>query len=103
MNIIEVINNYNDEFKYQLLSRLLTDCKYYLGQAGRNASVLWAKNVEDQVSYALALYNSFPEKKRPEWTSAWKIITIGEEMGVKLARAEHLSDAILANAQAAAS
>lgn len=60
----------NDEtFRYQLLDRMKTDCNYYLGNGGRHDKYLWAGNVEEQIAYMKALYNSFPDDKKPEWIS----------------------------------
>lgn len=59
----------SDKFKYQLLDRMLTDCGYFLG-AGKGAEkFLWAGNVPEQIAYMKAIYNSFPDNKKPEWIS----------------------------------
>lgn len=59
----------SDKFKYQLLGRMLTDCSYFLG-AGKGAEkFLWAGNVPEQIAYMKAIYNSFPDNKKPEWIS----------------------------------
>lgn len=59
----------NDEtFRYQLLGRMMTDCNYFLG-GNRLDKFLWAGNVESQIAYMKALYNSFPDDKKPEWIS----------------------------------
>lgn len=60
----------NDEtFRYQLLGRMQTDCNYFLGNGNRLDKFLWAGNVESQIAYMKALYNSFPDDKKPEWIS----------------------------------
>lgn len=74
---VVVSNNYghqsilqNDEtFRYQLLGRMQTDCNYFLGNGNRLDKFLWAGNVESQIAYMKALYNSFPDDKKPEWIS----------------------------------
>lgn len=59
----------SDKFKYQLLDRMRTDCNYFLG-AGKGAEkFLWAGNVPEQIAYMKAIYNSFPDNKKPEWIS----------------------------------
>lgn len=59
-----------DRFKYQLLSRLQTDCDYFLGYGHRNPGALWAGNVPDHIAGMRALWESFPEDARPEWLTA---------------------------------
>lgn len=60
----------NDEtFRYRLLDRMKTDCNYFLGNGNRLDKFLWAGNVESQIAYMKALYNSFPDDKKPEWIS----------------------------------
>ena len=46
-----------------------TDCNYFLGNGNRLDKFLWAGNVESQIAYMKALYNSFPDDKKPEWIS----------------------------------
>lgn len=53
------------EDKYRLLSRLKTDCDYFLGAGGRAEKHLWAGNVREQIAKMRELYNALPEK--PEW------------------------------------
>lgn len=53
--------------RYQMLSRMQSDCKYYLGHGGRNPKNLWAGNVQDQIAYMKMLWDSFPEDGKPEW------------------------------------
>ena len=50
---------------YQLLSRLKSDCDYYLGEGGRAEKHLWAGNVKAQIAKMLDLYALLP--KKPKW------------------------------------
>ena len=50
---------------YRLLSRLRSDCDYFLGAGGRSEKHLWAGNVYEQISKMRELYQSLPQK--PEW------------------------------------
>ena len=61
----------DDEYKYMLLSRMLADCKFFLGHGGRNERVLWAGNVRAQHHCMRYLWNSFEEK--PQWLSLEEI------------------------------
>lgn len=54
-------------YRYMLLSRMKTDCKYYLGNGNRNPEHLWAGDEQKQIQYMKALWNSFPEGEKPEW------------------------------------
>lgn len=62
-------NRFADE--YRLLSRLRTDCEYYLNAGGRAEKHLWAGNVQQQIAKMRELYALLPEK--PEWLSAQDI------------------------------
>lgn len=52
-------------FEYRLLSRLRSDCEYFLGAGQRNDSHLWAGSIQAQIAKMRELYNAVPEK--PEW------------------------------------
>ena len=55
----------NFENEYRLLSRLRSDCEYFLGNGNRAEKHLWAENVEQQIAKMRELYALLPEK--PEW------------------------------------
>lgn len=73
-----------NEYKYQLLDRLRTDCDYYLGNGNRQDKYLWAGNVKDQIAKMKELYNSFSDKDKPEWISMEDIDNYEKEMTNKL-------------------
>ena len=50
---------------YRLLSRLRSDCDYFLGAGGRSEKHLWAGNAYEQIAKMRELYQSLPQK--PEW------------------------------------
>ena len=56
-----------ESFRYQLLDRMRQDCLYYLTYGGRQAKYLWANEETEHIENMKAIYNSFPEDKRPEW------------------------------------
>jgi len=69
------------EFEYRLLSRLKSDCDYYLGNGNRDAEhCLWAKNEQGQIDKMREIYNKLKEK--PEWLSEEDINNYAKEMGV---------------------
>lgn len=64
------ILTYEDSFRYQLLSRMKSDCEYYLNFGGRSPNALWAKDEADQIMVMKALWESFGDSDKPEWL-AW--------------------------------
>lgn len=61
-------------FRYQLLSRMKSDCDYFLGYGNRNKNNLWAGNVTGQIEIMKSLHNSFPEGEKPEWLTWGEIL-----------------------------
>lgn len=54
-----------------LLSRLVSDCKYFLGCGNRSENSLWAGSVVEQIAEMKKLWNSVAEK--PEWLTMEQI------------------------------
>lgn len=75
-----------DSFKYMLLSRMQSDCNFYLGNGNRNAKYLWAEDEQDHIANMKALWNSFPEDGKPEWLSMEDIERFEKEMVVEESR-----------------
>lgn len=65
--IKNVIENSETKFKYQLLSRMQSDCNYYLGYGHRNKNCLWSESEEQQIIDMKALLESFDRANKPEW------------------------------------
>lgn len=63
-----------EKFNYQLLSRLQSDCKYYLSYGNRNEKHLWAGDEQEQINKMKELYNSFADDKKPEWLTYEQIL-----------------------------
>ena len=57
-----------------MLSRLQTDCKYYLGNGNRNKENLWAGDEQRQIDEMKKLYNIFSEDEKPEWLTYEQIL-----------------------------
>lgn len=75
--------NYNEpEFLYQMLGRLESDCKYFLGNGNGAEKHLWALSVDNQISAMKEIYNKLEEK--PEWLSLEQINNYEKEMKDKL-------------------
>lgn len=61
----------NNSFNYMLLSRLQSDCDYFLGFGCRSEKHLCAGNVKEQIEKMKELWHGFDEK--PEWLTLEKI------------------------------
>lgn len=59
------------KFNYMMLSRLESDCKYFLGNGGKSERTLWAGSVEEQISEMKKLWNELEVK--PEWLTMEQI------------------------------
>ena len=70
----------NSQFRYQMLSRMKSDCDYYLGYGNRNERDLWANSVEKQLDYMQKIYDSFPNDMKPEWLTQEDIDRYREKM-----------------------
>lgn len=81
------------EYTYMLLSRLVMDCKYYLGNGNRFDGHLWAGSVDKQIAKMKELWNTLPEDMKPEWLSMEDIENYEREMkSEKKTEAEETSD-----------
>jgi hypothetical protein len=66
------------EFEYRLLSRLKSDCEYFLGHGNRCEKHLWAGGVDSQIKKMKELWEMVPEK--PEWLPFDEIIEYEKAM-----------------------
>lgn len=55
------------KYRYMLLSRMQSDCEYYLGNGHRFAKYLWALDEKEHISAMRMLWDSFDSDKKPEW------------------------------------
>lgn len=75
---IEGITKREPRFRYMLLNRMQMDCEYFLECGCRRASVLWAGDVDKQIEYMKAIWNSLDEK--PEWLTMEQIVELEKQM-----------------------
>ena len=61
-----------------LLSRLKSDCEYFLNHGNRSEKSLWAGNVKEQIEKMKELWNGLD--KKPEWLSMEDIEKYEKEM-----------------------
>lgn len=69
-----------------LLDRMIQDCKYYLGFGDRLKKFLWAHDEAEQIKLMRALYDSFPEEEKPEWTTMEDIKEFEKKMAPEKAK-----------------
>lgn len=69
---------YEDSFLYRMLSRMQSDCKYYLGYGNRHTKHLWAQDERLQIDLMREIYDFLPEK--PEWITLEEISEYESEM-----------------------
>lgn len=93
MTIKEILQH-DESFRYQMLSRMQSDCDYFINH-GRNTKHLWAGSISKQVEYMDAIYNSFTDDKKPEWISQDDIDNYGQRM-FDASQLEFLAGEILA-------
>ena len=55
------------EFEYRMLSKLQSDCEYYLGYGNRSPSILCNHSVQNHIARMKELWNGFPTDQKPEW------------------------------------
>ncbi len=65
------------EYDYMLLSRLQSDCDYYLGN-GNKSSRLWGITVKEHIATMKDLWNKL--KVKPEWLTLTEIETYETKM-----------------------
>lgn len=75
-------SKYNLKFRYMMLSRLVMDCNYHLGNGGRSTNGLWAANETSQIANMRALLDTFDSEDKPEWLTEEQIDDYARRMGV---------------------
>lgn len=68
------------KFNYMMLSRLESDCKYFLGYGNRNVNNLYWYDVTNHIKEMLKIYDSFPIHLRPEWLNRTEILQYHKAM-----------------------
>jgi len=74
------ILQYEEKFRYQLLSRMQMDCDYYLGNGNKSEKHLWAGNTTDQIETMKKIWNSFAVDQKPEWLTMEEILNYEQQM-----------------------
>lgn len=79
---IDFLSQLDEKSRYMFLDRMIQDCKYYI-DGHKDNKFLWANDPEKQIEYMKWLYNSFPEDKKPEWTSIEEIEGLENQIAEK--------------------
>lgn len=66
-NLKNEVLDQNNEYKYQMLSRLQCDCQYFLGNGNCHEKHLWANNLDNHILAMKMIYESFNEQDKPVW------------------------------------
>lgn len=59
----------DEKFRYMMLSRLQSDCEYFLNYGRGSLNILYYDTIEEHIERMKELWNSFPKNKKPEWLS----------------------------------
>lgn len=72
-------------FKYRLLSRMQSDCEYYLGYGNRCSKHLWAGNEVDHINFMKSIWNNLIRtgNPKPEWISFEQILDYQTRFGIE--------------------
>ena len=80
MDISEITTS-SPEFLYRLLSRMQSDCLYYLGNGGHCARHLWAGEEREQIKWMRTIYRYLCDTfGAPEWIDEAEITAYAEQM-----------------------
>ncbi len=77
---IEEILSKGPSFAQQMVGRLLSDIKYFLGNGNRNEKHLWARNVESHINIMKGVHNGLEEKDKPDFITIEEIEDYEKQM-----------------------
>lgn len=72
------------EFDYKLLSRLQSDCEYFLGNGNGYIGHLYYKDIDIHCDEMKKLHESFSDKDKPEWLTLENIENYRKKMKVMI-------------------
>jgi hypothetical protein len=67
LRVIKDNSEYGMKYRYMLLSRMKSDCDYYLGNGHRAAKYLWGLDESEHIIAMYMIYDSFEKEQKPEW------------------------------------
>ena len=81
MEYVKTFERFDDnefDFNYRMLSRLQSDCEYFLNYGKGSVKSLYYDSIEEHISKMKEIWNILPEK--PEWLSYEEIENYEKEM-----------------------
>lgn len=94
----ELVNNPKDDpnferknankFDYMMLSRLQSDCDYFLKNGNGFVGHLYYKDVDKHIEEMKKIYNSFSDEEKPEWITLEEIDNYKDKMNEMLEKDE---------------
>lgn len=85
-------HNHTQKQEYMLLSRLQSDCEYYLGSGNRNEKELFHSNVREHIQSMKELWIQL--EKKPQWLSMKDIIDYERKMKAVVLETETETDTV---------
>ena len=76
----DIVQSGDKRFSYMMLSRLQSDCNYYLGNGGGHKKHLWAGDEQDHIDVMKGIWNSFADNKKPEWLTWEELLDFERKM-----------------------
>lgn len=68
------------EFQYRMLSKLQSDCEYYLGYGCRSAVILSGNDPQHHIDRMKELWEELPADGKPEWLTWEQLLTYEKAM-----------------------
>lgn len=82
---------HGDSFRYRMLSRMKSDCEYYLKHGCAYSGHLWAGNEKNQITAMKAIWESLPRDAKPQWLTMDGILRYERRMEVHKAIRDYLT------------
>ena len=68
------------EFQYMLLSRMQSDCEYFLGYGNRSVTILSGNDPQHHIDRMKELWEELPADGKPEWLTWEQLLTYEKAM-----------------------
>ena len=68
------------EFQYMMLSRMQSDCEYFLGYGNRSVTILSESNPQQHINRMKELWEGLPSDGKPEWLTWEQLLNYEKEL-----------------------
>lgn len=72
------------KFEYMMLSKLQSDCEYFLGYGSRNPNILCNGSVKSHINRMKDLWTTFPDSQKPAWLTWEQLLQYEKEMSMQI-------------------